>query len=257
ELHFTSGTVSRASLTQATAALARIGAALAPAGELLLWACEAGRGRKGEALLDALARATGANVAAATHPVGGLAQGGSWVLGAAAGRATTGAPFTAAAQTHYAGLLQAKPVLSNVAPTAAYTENAGPTVLSSGLTVSASGATLASATVRISKGFFFGDVLTVDTTGTSIAASYDGNGTLTLTGTDTVANYEQVLRTVAFSSSSDAPTDLGLYPSRTIDWQVNDTASPSLSLATHVDYGAGTEPHSVATGDLNGDGKLD
>src|SRR5262249_21395726 len=98
ELHFASGTVSRASLTGATAALARIGAALAPDGELLLWACEAGRGRKGEAFLDALALATGANVAAATHPVGGLAQGGSWDLDAAVGRAMARAPFTAAAQ---------------------------------------------------------------------------------------------------------------------------------------------------------------
>src|SRR5262249_21737127 len=154
ELHFASGTVSRASLRHATAVLARIGAALAPDGELMLWACAAGRGHDGEAFLDALARATGANVAAATRPVGSLAQGGSWDLDAAVGRTTTGAPFTAAVQARYAGVLQAAPVLTNVATTAAYSENAAATVLSSGLTLSdADSPNLVSATVRISSGF--------------------------------------------------------------------------------------------------------
>ena len=228
ELHFASGTVSRASLTRATAVLERIGAALAPAGDLLLWACEVGRGRKGEIFLDALAVATGVNVVAATHPVGSLAHGGSWDLDAAVGPATTRAPFTVAAQTHYAGLLQAPPVLANVAATASYTENAAATVLSNALTVSdPDNANLMSATVRISGGFLFGDVLAADVTGTSITASYDAaNGTMTLTGSDTLAHYQQVLRTVALSSTSDNPTDFGLYQSRTIDWQVNDGTVP-------------------------------
>src|SRR5262249_35446862 len=144
-----------------TAKLERIGAALAPGAEVLLWACETGRGRKGEEFLDALALATGANVAAATHPVGSLAHGGSWDLDATVGLAARRAPFTAAVQMDYAGLLQAAPVLANVATTAAYTENAATaTVLANALTVSdADSPNLVSATVRISSGFFFGDVL--------------------------------------------------------------------------------------------------
>src|SRR5262249_28794327 len=102
------------------------------------------------------------------------------------------------------------------------------------------------------------DVLAADTGGTSITASYDAaDGTLRLTGTDIVAHYQQVLQSVAFLSSSDNPTDAGLYPSRTIDWQVNEGPSATVSFASHVDYGAGTNPTSVAIGDLNGDGKLD
>jgi Ca2+-binding RTX toxin-like protein len=48
------------------------------------------------------------------------------------------------------------------------------------------------------------EVLTVDTTGTSITASYT-NGVLTLSGTDSVAAYEQVLRTLTYENLSQNP----------------------------------------------------
>jgi hypothetical protein len=114
ELHFSSGTVSRASLAHDATVLARIGAALAPHADVLLWACEAGRGEKGEKFLDALAAATSANVAAATHPVGSAPLGGSWDLDAMVGAVAAGIPFAAA--QNFTGLLSA-PVLSNVAGT--------------------------------------------------------------------------------------------------------------------------------------------
>ncbi|MEZ5729493.1 MAG: hypothetical protein R3E48_16775 [Burkholderiaceae bacterium] len=48
--------------------------------------------------------------------------------------------------------------------------------------------------------------LTADTSGTSISANYDsGTGVLSLTGADTVANYQQVLRTVSYDNASLAP----------------------------------------------------
>src|SRR5438876_128017 len=97
------------------------------------------------------------------------------------------------------------PVLANVATTASYTENAAGTPLAPALTVSDSdNANLASATVRISGGFLPGDVLATNVSGTGITASYDAvDGTLRLTGSDTLAHYQQVLRTVVFSSTSD------------------------------------------------------
>ncbi|MDR4481114.1 MAG: tandem-95 repeat protein [Nitrospira sp.] len=49
--------------------------------------------------------------------------------------------------------------------------------------------------------------LTADVTGTSIAVAYDANtGVLTLSGSDTVAHYEQVLRTIRYQNTSDSPT---------------------------------------------------
>ena len=48
--------------------------------------------------------------------------------------------------------------------------------------------------------------LAADTTGTAIVASFDaGTGTLTLSGADTLAAYQQVLRTVTYSNAADVP----------------------------------------------------
>ena len=50
--------------------------------------------------------------------------------------------------------------------------------------------------------------LTADVSGTSILASYDsGSGTLTLSGVDTVANYQQVLRTLQYNNTSQNPNE--------------------------------------------------
>ena len=49
--------------------------------------------------------------------------------------------------------------------------------------------------------------LSFNTSGTSITGSYSsGTGVLTLSGNDTMAHYQQVLRTIQYSNTSDAPT---------------------------------------------------
>ncbi|TJW31246.1 MAG: hypothetical protein E5V49_17380, partial [Mesorhizobium sp.] len=124
------------------------------------------------------------------------------------------------------------PVLSSVATSGAYTENAGAQTLSPSLTISDDdNATLLGAVVRISAGGFVGDELAAITTGTSISATWNAaNGTLSLSGSDTLAHYEQVLRTVTFSSTSENPTDFGGNNTRTIEWQVNDGTPVSGDL---------------------------
>jgi Ca2+-binding RTX toxin-like protein len=72
-----------------------------------------------------------------------------------------------------------------------------------------------------------GDVLAADTTGTAITAVYDPDTfTLTLTGNDTLANYEKVLRTVTFSSGDDpdgSVADPGNYlPLRIVGMTIDD-----------------------------------
>ena len=91
-------------------------------------------------------------------------------------------------------------MLSNVAATASYSENAAPVTLSPAATVSdVDNQTLQSATVSISSGLLTGDVLAATTAGTSITASYNAaSGVLTLTGNDTLAHYQQVLDSVTY-----------------------------------------------------------
>ena len=125
--------------------------------------------------------------------------------------------------------------LTGVADSAAYTENDPGITLSSSLFVEDSDDThLESATVAISADFQLGDLLAVagSQTGSSgaISWSYDSNtGILTFTGTATLAEYQDLLRQVAFESGSDAPG-----ATRTISWTVNDGDGNSLAETTEI-----------------------
>ena len=61
-------------------ALARIGAALAVDGDLMIYGCDFGDGVEGAHAVERLARATGADVAASTDATGAAALGGDWDL---------------------------------------------------------------------------------------------------------------------------------------------------------------------------------
>ncbi|WP_339948259.1 DUF4347 domain-containing protein [uncultured Albimonas sp.] len=80
--------------------LARIGAALAPEAELLVWSCETGA--DGGVLLAALARATGASVAGSDDVTG---QDGDWDLEVSTGPIRTPAPFDLVAAQAWGGRL--------------------------------------------------------------------------------------------------------------------------------------------------------
>jgi hypothetical protein len=71
--------------------------------------------------------------------------------------------------------------------------------------------------------------LAATTTGTNIVASYNsGTGVLSLTGTDTAANYQTVLRTVTYNNTDDTPSTT----SRTINVVVTDAYGGSGTTAT-------------------------
>jgi VCBS repeat-containing protein len=102
---------------------------------------------------------------------------------------------------------------------------------------------LASATVQITGGKFSSneastadDHLTVGAgtatvgtvAGTSIAFSWDAaSETLTLTGYDTIANYQAALAQIRYWTTGDNPTNYGLNTTRTITWTVSD-GSPDV-----------------------------
>src|SRR5262249_48285592 len=98
------------------------------------------------------------------------------------------------------------PTLANLATSANFLENGAATTLSNAVTVSdPDNLNIASATIAVTAGSFAGDgdVLAVDTTGTSITASSDpATEKLFLSGSDTPAHYQQVLDSLTFSSTS-------------------------------------------------------
>src|SRR5262249_49292536 len=125
------------------------------------------------------------------------------------------------------------PTLTGTAGSVSFTENGASVVLSPSVTVAdPDNLKLVSATVSITGGSFAGDVLAANTAGTSITASYDSaTETLTLTGSDTLADYRTVLDSITFNSTSDNPTNYGSNPTRTVTWVLNDGAS-SFNLST-------------------------
>ena len=126
------------------------------------------------------------------------------------------------------------PVLGGIesAPLA-YTEKNPPMAITAGLTVSdVDNTTLVGATVTITGNYQNGqDVLGFVNTG-SITGSWNAtSGTLTLTGTDTLADYQAALRSVTYVNTSANPSSLN----RTVAFMANDgtlNGSPVIRTIT-------------------------
>jgi hypothetical protein len=101
-----------------------------------------------------------------------------------------------------------------------YTENDAATSIDTGVTVTdVDDTNIESATVQITANYVDGqDVLSFVNTPNIIGSFNSATGTLTLTGSDTLANYQAALRSVRYNNPSDDPTTTA----RTVTWQVND-----------------------------------
>lgn len=90
------------------------------------------------------------------------------------------------------------------------------------------------------------EVLAVDTTGTGITANYNSTtGVLSLTGSATVAQYQQVLRTLTYNNTSQNPT----AGARTINVVVSDGDVSSAAAVSTITVVAVNDAPTV---DLNG-----
>jgi Bacterial Ig domain/Bacterial cadherin-like domain len=120
------------------------------------------------------------------------------------------------------------PVVTTSGGNTSYTEGNSGTVIDGALTVTdADDANIESAQVRISSGFESGDDLTFVNTANISGVYNTGTGVLTLTGTDTVANYQAALRSITFDNT----VDDNLNSPKTIEFKVNDGDTDS-NLAT-------------------------
>lgn len=125
------------------------------------------------------------------------------------------------------------PVLAGIATGMNYLEGASAQVLQGSLTITDNSHTsFSGATISISSGFVSGDQLAVTTSG-GVTQAYDAAiGILTLAGTATVAEYQTMLRSLTYRSTSAAPA---LNAVRTINISVSDgTQSGDASFTLNV-----------------------
>ena len=121
-----------------------------------------------------------------------------------------------------------------------YQENAPPVLLSPSASLTdADDTELNFAAVQITAGSFpgDGDTLTIGgaTSGTVTGITFLWNPTLhalELTGASSPANYQALLQTVAFQSTSDNPTDFDASPQRTLTWSVSDGTAVTTATTT-------------------------
>jgi len=149
------------------------------------------------------------------------------------GTGSFGLPTTIAIPNLWEGpitLAQLSPLTPDLSANVSFTEGAAQAVAPELKLADPGGGTLVGATVAITDGFAgSGDVLAASTAGTSITASFV-NGVLRLTGTDTLAHYEQVLHSVTFSSGTN-PDNAGRNPHRHLALSVDDGTLGGTSTA--------------------------
>jgi VCBS repeat-containing protein len=152
---------------------------------------------------------------------------------------------TATSTVNVSGVNDAPAV--NAAAALAYVEGDGAVVIDPALTVSDADHTqLGGATVQITGGYVNGQDVLAFVNNFGITGSFDApSGTLTLTGTATVADYQSALRTVTYANPSNAPSTAA----RTVTWTVSDPAPAGGSDTTTINItSVNTAPTLTVTG---------
>lgn len=93
--------------------LGTIGSALTADGDIIFYGCDVGVGTEGQALMQSLAKLTGADVAASSDLTGAVNQGGNWNLEVQTGSIEAVLPFNAQALADYQGVLATGTVLES------------------------------------------------------------------------------------------------------------------------------------------------
>src|SRR5204863_44094 len=113
-----------------------------------------------------------------------------------------------------------------------YTENDPATAIAPALTVTdVDSANLSGATVQITGNYVNGEDVLSFTNTANITGTWDtATGTLTLSGTDTVANYQAALQAVKYTNTSDNPST----NTRTVSFQAKDSQNSLSNTATRT-----------------------
>lgn len=236
EIELGSSVIDDAGLAGDAAALAAIGQSLASGGTLALYACDTASGATGSQFIsDLSAYAGGVTVEAATHTVGN-ADPASWTLDASSAPSSpaVAAPFSEQTLANFNAPLGVITVIPGAGGT--FLGGGAPSALAPGLTVTDSASsTLTSATVKV-VGFIAGDTLNFADQN-NIHGSYDAAyGILTLSGSDTIADYQAALRSITYGFSGNGdPTGGGTHQIRDITWQVSDGINTNTVASGQID----------------------
>jgi hypothetical protein len=140
---------------------------------------------------------------------------------------------TAATRTVDLTAVNDAPVITPTIGSTPYTEGDLATTVDSGVTVSdADDTNVAGGRVRISSGFQTGDVLQCSGCPAGITPSYNAtNGELTLSGTDTVGNYQTALQSVKFVTTNPAPVTSKTVEFRVTDPHTTDSNTPTKEIS--------------------------
>ncbi len=132
------------------------------------------------------------------------------------------------------------------APTFAYTEGTGVQVIDNALTISDVDDTqMSGATVQITANYVSGEDILAFVNAFGITGSFNaGSGTLTLSGTTTIANYESALRTITYQNTSSSPS----VAPRTLTWTVSDIAPLGGSDTTTINITAVNSAPTITSG---------
>ncbi|MBB2990794.1 hypothetical protein FHR72_002267 [Mycolicibacterium iranicum] len=127
------------------------------------------------------------------------------------------------------GLSAVAPIVLTSVVSVSYTAGAGATPVDAGIIVlDGDSAMMSGATVTITDPVA-GDALTWGTLPTGVSAEYNA-GVLTFDGDATVSQYQQLLRTVAFSTNSTALSSIRMISFTVTDAQLNSSASGSVAV---------------------------
>ena len=137
------------------------------------------------------------------------------------------------------------PTVSTTGSSLGYTENAGAVVVDSGVTVNdVDNTNLSGATVRITGNYVNGQDLLSFLAQNGITGVWDAStGTLTLSGTATVAQYQAALRSITYTNDSDNPSTA----TRTVSFTVTDGALSSTAATRNIAITAVNDPPVVST----------
>ncbi|MBT5488368.1 MAG: cadherin-like domain-containing protein, partial [Halieaceae bacterium] len=148
------------------------------------------------------------------------------------------------------------PVISDAGGTLAFEANGDATVIDSALTVTdADDDNLASASISISSGFQTSEDVLAFTNANGITGSWNGsNGTLSLSGSASKANYKLALQSITYQNTNASTPNTA---NRTITWIINDGTTNSNSTTSTVSVAAPSLHHYAVSYDLDGSSNND